>query len=62
MCIGHHGHPLRLRPRGAALEFLSNSRSRRNALLTGTLNLAQTSQLSYFGKIMLFFSSATSNI
>jgi hypothetical protein len=31
-------------------------------VLTGALNLAQTSQLSYFAKIVLFFSSAISNI
>jgi len=43
--------------RGTALEFLSNSRGRRNAH-----RQAQTSQLSYLAKIMLFFSSAISNI
>jgi len=45
--------------RGTALEFLSNSRGRRNARAH---RQAQTSQLSYLAKIMLFFSSAISNI
>jgi hypothetical protein len=38
MCVGHHSHPLGLR-HGAALEFLSNSRGRRNARARGEPNL-----------------------
>jgi hypothetical protein len=62
MCVGHHGHPLGLLRRGAALQFLSNSRGRRNARDHGRAESGSTGQLSYFAKIVLVFASAIGNI
>jgi len=61
MCIGHHDHPLRLRRRPRWSSYRIHAAAATH-VLTDTPSLAQTSQLSYFAKIMLFFSSAISNI
>jgi hypothetical protein len=51
-----------LRRRGAALQFLSNSRGRRNALAYGRAEPGSVSPASYFAKIVLVFVNAISNI
>jgi hypothetical protein len=51
-----------LRRRGAALQFLSNSRGRRNALAYGRAEPGSVSPASYFAKIVLVSVNAISNI